>query len=189
MLFSDASTASTTATTGIFSFGSASTATIPSFSFSASTPLSFGIPSPIATTNSSSSTEVTNKVEDVEDEPPKVEFTPVVESDHLYTTRCKMFVKKDKEYTDGGVGNLYLKSIENSAKVQIILRADTNLGNLLCNFILSESIPVSRLGKKDVMLVCLPTPDFQPPPVPILFRVKSPEEADKLFETLNKYKK
>lgn len=100
-----------------------------------------------------------------------------------------MFVKKEKEFVDRGVGNLYLKSVESSDKVQVILRADTNLGNLLCNFILSESIPVTRAGKKDVMLVCLPTPDEKPPPVPVLLRVKSPEEADNLFETLRKYKK
>lgn len=168
----------------MFSFSSGSTATIPSFSFSASTPISFG-GAPAA---KPTSTEDTNK-EDVDDDPPKMEFTPVVEKDYLYTTRCKMFVKKEKEFSDRGVGNLYVKSIENSEKVQIILRADTNLGNLLCNFILSENIPVTRLGKKDVMMVCLPTPCSNPPPVPILLRVKSPEEADKLFETLNKYKK
>lgn len=100
-----------------------------------------------------------------------------------------MFVKKEKEFSDRGVGNLYLKPIENSEKVQVILRADTNLGNLLCNFILSDGIPVTRVGKKDVMLVCLPTPDSKPPPVPVLLRVKSPEEADTLFETFNKHKK
>lgn len=182
------STASTTQTSttnsSMFSFGSGSTATIPSFSFTASTPISFGNPS------GTTSTENTNKEDtEADDEPPKVEFTPVVEKDHLYTTRCKMFVKREKEFSDRGVGNLYIKSIENSEKVQVILRADTNLGNLLCNFILSEGVPLTRVGKKDIMLVCLPTPESKPPPVPVLFRVKSPEEADTLFETLNKYKK
>lgn len=176
----------TTTSSGMFSFGSsASTATIPSFSFSASTPISFGA-TPIS---NPTSTEETNKEEDAEDEPLKVEFTPVVEKDYLYTTRCKMFVKKDKEFSDRGVGNLYLKSIENSEKVQVILRADTNLGNLLCNFILSDGIPITRFGKKDIMLICLPTPDSKPPPVPVLLRVKSPEEAETLFGTFNKYKK
>lgn len=187
--FTGATTSSTATTTqtsnsSIFSFGSGSTATIPSFSFTASTPISFGAPP--ATT----SAEDANKEDtEADDEPPKVKFTPVVEKDHLYTTRCKMFVKKEKEFTDRGVGNLYIKSIENSEKVQVILRADTNLGNLLCNFILSEGIPLTRVGKKDVMLVCLPSPESKPPPIPVLFRVKSSEEADKLFETFNKYKK
>lgn len=123
-----------------------------------------------------------------EDEPPKVEFTKVVEEDHIYTTRCKVFVKKDGKFGDRGVGSLYLKPIPTSNKVQVIVRADTNLGNLLCNFILSENIPTQRMGNKDVMLVCLPMPDSKPPPVPVLFRVKSSEEADTLLKTLNENK-
>lgn len=124
-----------------------------------------------------------------EDEPPKVEFTPVVEQGHVFTTRCKVFVKKDNSYADRGVGNLFLKPVPNSEKFQLIVRADTNLGNLLCNFILSEGIPMQRLGKKDVMLVCLPTPESKPPPVPLLLRVKSPEDADDLLAVLEKHKK
>ncbi|XP_044254758.1 nuclear pore complex protein Nup50 [Tribolium madens] len=124
-----------------------------------------------------------------EDEPPKVEFTPVVEEGHIYSIRCKVFVKKEGKFGDHGVGTLYLKPIPNSEKVQLIVRADTNLGKLICNFILSESIPMQRMGKKDVMLVCIPNPDMQPPPVPILLRVKSPEDADELLKTLQKHKK
>lgn len=77
----------------------------------------------------------------------------------------------------------------NVATLQLIVRADTNLGNLLLNFILSDAVPVKRLGKKDVMLVAVPTPDEKPPPTPLLLRVKSPEEADNLLETLEKNKK
>ncbi|KAB0799432.1 hypothetical protein PPYR_05914 [Photinus pyralis] len=127
--------------------------------------------------------------EEDEDNPPKVEFTPVVEEDHIYTVRCKVFVKKDEEFGDRGVGNLFLKPIPDSDKVQLIVRADTNLGNLLCNFILSKSIPTQRLGKKDVMLMCMPTPEHKPPPVPVLFRVKSSEQADELLKILDKHKK
>lgn len=60
-----------------------------------------------------------NDTEDNEDEPPKVEVTPVVENDYIYTVRCKVFVKKGSDYADKGVGNLYLKSIENSEKKQV----------------------------------------------------------------------
>ncbi|RZC34279.1 NUP50 domain containing protein [Asbolus verrucosus] len=126
---------------------------------------------------------------DQEDEPPKVEFTPVVEEGHSYTTRCKVFVKKDGSFVDHGVGTLYLKPVPDSEKTQLFVRADTNLGNLICNFILSEGIPMQRMGKKDVMLVCLPTPETKPPPVPILLRVKSAEDADELLKTLQKHKK
>jgi len=127
--------------------------------------------------------------EEAEDEPPKVEFTPVVEEGHVYTIRCKVFIKKGDKFGDRGVGNMYLKPVPNSDKIQLIVRADTSLGNLLCNFILSKNIPMQRLGKKDVMVVCLPTHDSEPPPVPVLFRVKSPEEADELLKTLEKHKK
>lgn len=130
-----------------------------------------------------------NKDEEEDSEPPKPEFTPIVEDGHIYTTRCKVFVKKDGNFADRGVGNLFLKPVPSSEKIQLIVRADTSLGNLLCNFILSSSIPIKRLGKKDVMLVCIPTPETQPPPVPILLRVKSSEEADQLLETLEKHKK
>nr|CAI5862309.1 unnamed protein product [Callosobruchus analis] len=181
--FSNSSTSSTS-TSPSMAFGK-STSSAATFTLPATAPFSFGVPLKPA--------EAVKKPEetgdDDEDEPPKVEFTPVEEKGHIYTTRCKVFVKKDGGFADRGVGNLYLKPIEGSEKMQLIVRADTNLGNLLCNFILSKSIPTERKGKKDVMLVCLPTPDFKPPPVPMLLRATSTEEADKLLETLEKHKK
>ncbi|KAJ8956176.1 hypothetical protein NQ318_020727 [Aromia moschata] len=180
---------------------STSTASAPSFSFgnpiaSSSTDLSASGSGqkPFAFSNVAQpdNAKESKKEDDAEEDsgPPKVEFTPVVEKDYIFTTRCKVFVKKpDGNYGDRGVGNLYLKPIKSSGKVQLIVRADTNLGNLLCNFILAECIPTKRIGKKDVMLVCLPTPDVKPPPIPVLLRVKSPEEADNLLEVLEKHKK
>lgn len=156
-----------------------------SFSFTSSTPFTFNNVSQPTSTNEPKKPES----EDEDEEPPTPVVKQVVENDHIYTTKCKVFVKKDGNFGDRGVGHLYLKPIENSEKVQLIVRADTNLGNILCNFILSVSIPTKRMGKKDVMLVCLPTPDFKPPPVPMLLRVKSSEEADKLLEILEKHKK
>jgi len=155
--------------------------------FTASTPFSFGSTQATSAPIPPSTTEATNN--DEEDEPPKNEFTPVVEKDHIYTTRCKVFVKKDSDYTDRGVGNLYLKKVPESEKVQLIVRADTNLGNLLCNFLLNESIPMQRMGKNNVMIVCIPTPDSKPPPIPILLRVKTADDADKLLAELEKHKK
>ncbi|EFA01782.2 nuclear pore complex protein Nup50 [Tribolium castaneum] len=197
--------ATSTASTG-FSFGS-STTTV-SFTSSTSTatlsggdssfksqPFSFGNSGSDSGKFSFTSTvikladEPKPQEQEDEDEPPKVEFTPVVEEGHIYSIRCKVFVKKDGTFGDHGVGTLYLKPVPNGEKVQLIVRADTNLGKLICNFILSESIPMQRMGKKDVMLVCIPNPDTQPPPVPILLRVKSPEDADELLKTLQKHKK
>lgn len=165
-------TETTKTTTSGFSFGATTTS---------STPFSFGSKPP-------ENNEEENKEEE-DAEPPKPDFTPVVEEGHIFTTRCKVFVKKDGNFSDRGVGNLFLKPVPSSEKVQLIVRADTSLGNLLLNLILSASLPVQRVGKKDVILVCVPTPDAQPPPVPVLLRVKSPEEADQLLETLEKHKK
>lgn len=83
---------------------------------------------------------------------------------------------------------LFLKPTPNG-KMQLIVRAETALGNLLLNTLLTQSIPTKRMNSNTIMLVCLPMPDSLPPPVPVLLRVKTSETADTLFETLNKHKK
>lgn len=194
------STEETTEPKQSFMFGSTlSSPSLPSSSFSFGKPttspstsagFSFGgdTSKPFTFANVSNPVSKEDKEEE-SDEPPNVEFTPVVEKDFIYSTRCKVFVKHNDVFGDRGVGTLYLKTVPNSSKTQVFVRADTNLGNLLCNFILAESIPMQRMGKKDVMLVCIPTQDSVPPPVPVLFRVKSPEEADDLLKILEKHKK
>lgn len=177
----------TAANTSTFSFGS-STSTVSNFSFSSSAPVTFGNAKPTST-ESQKKEENNDEENDDDNKEEEPQLQKVVETDYLHTARCKVFVKKDGNFNVRGVGNLYLKSIESSGKVQVIVRADNNLGNLLCNFVLSESIPIKRMGNKDVMLVCLPTPDFEPPPVPIIIRVKNSEEADELFSLLEKHKK
>lgn len=124
-----------------------------------------------------------------DEEPPKNEFTAVVEEDSLYSKRCKVFVKVSNEYVERGVGMLYIKSLEEGTKSQLLVRADTNLGNVLLNIRLSEGIPASRMGKNNVMLICMPTPDSKPPPSTVLVRVKTADEADELLENINKNKK
>ena len=124
--------------------------------------------------------------EEAEEEPPKNEFVPVVEDDSLYSKRCKVFVKSGADYADRGIGTLFLKKVDD--KVQLIVRADTNLGNILLNIIICDGLPTSRLGKNNVMIVCLPTPESKPPPIPVLVRVKTADEADELLATLEKYK-
>lgn len=170
-----------------FSFGnSTKLPTIPStgFSFNATTPFTFS--------NVSKPVDQPDKKEETqedEDEPPKVEFTPVVEEGNIFSKRCKVFIKKDDAFKDRGVGQLFLKPVEGSEKIQLIVRADTSLGNLILNFILSAAIPVQRMGKNNVMLVCIPTPDSKPPPTPVLLRVKTGEEADDLLKVLEKHRK
>ncbi|XP_018331221.1 nuclear pore complex protein Nup50 [Agrilus planipennis] len=179
-----------TQSTPSVSFGIPKSSSSSGFSFTNSTPFTFANVQSTETTNSSNSKEVKVAEEETEtDQPPKNDFKPVIEEGHVYTIRCKVFVKKGDSFADRGVGNLFLKPISESNKTQLVVRADTNLGNVLLNFILSENIPFQRMGKKDVMGVALPTPDSKPPPIPILLRVKSPEEADNLLQQLEKYKK
>lgn len=168
-----------------FSFGTPNT-TATGFSFAGANTTPFTFKNVASNDESNKNNdEETNENNEEEEEPIKV----AEEEGHIYKIRCKVFVKKEGAFADGGVGNLFLKPIPDSEKVQLIVRADTSLGNVLCNFILSENVPIQKMGKKDVMLVCLPTPDHKPPPVPILLRVKTPEEADNLFKELEKHKK
>ncbi|XP_058444551.1 nuclear pore complex protein Nup50 [Malaya genurostris] len=197
----DSGTSSTGATTSGFLFGSTSpVAPATNQQQAATKPFSFGFGSTSGVTPSATgftfanvakpidSTTEADKTEDAEDEenPPKVEFTPVEEKDSLYSKRCKLFVKADGKYSDRGIGTLHIKKVD--SKVQVIVRADTNLGNILLNIVLNEAIPLQRMGKNNVMMICLPTLDSKPPPTSVLLRVKTEEDADELYDTLNKYK-
>lgn len=153
-------------------------------------PFSFGLGKPFSFNSNiqKPATETTEEGKEEEDAPPKVEFTPIVEENSVFDKKCKVFVKKDGNFVDKGVGTLYIKKVEESGKHQLLVRANTNLGNVLVNLILASAIPTQRMGKNNVMMVCIPTPDAKPPPTPILIRVKTSEEADELLATLDKYK-
>lgn len=118
----------------------------------------------------------------------------VEEPDAVYSKRCKLFYKKDESYVEKGVGMLHLKS--SSGKSQLLVRADTNLGNILLNIQLNSSIPTQRLGKNNVMLACVPNPPLDPKdpelesdgPVPLLIRVKTEIDADQLLEKIDEMK-
>ncbi|CAB3228524.1 unnamed protein product [Arctia plantaginis] len=190
-----ASSQSTTSISSPFSSGTTSS----SFSFAtnintatneSSAPFSFGTGKPFSFNNIKQNTETTEEAtkEDDDDSPPKVEYTPVVEENSIYDKKCKIFVKKENNFVDKGVGTLYIKKIEETGKHQLLVRANTNLGTILVNLILVAGIPMQRMGKNNVMMVCIPTPESKPPPTPILIRVKSSEEADELLATLEKHK-
>lgn len=170
--------------TATFSFGqSSSTPSSAGFSFGGSKPFTFG--AQVAKPEDTS--EKTEEKEE-DDEPPKPEFKVVTEEGSIFDQRCKVFVKKDGNFGDRGVGTLFLKPTPND-KMQLIVRAGNSLGNILLNTLLSESIPLKRMNKNSIMLVCLPTPDSNPPPTPVLLRVKTSEEADALMEVLEKNRK
>lgn len=186
-------------------FGSSSS-TLNSQPSAVSSTFSFGLPNTSTTSNPSifgglSSTSTfsfgntvapppansTAEQEDGDEQPPKNDFVPVVEDDSLYSKRCKVFVKGASDFNDRGVGTLFIKKAEGN-KIQMIVRADTNLGNILLNIMIVDGLPVSRLGKNNVMVVCIPTPDAKPPPTSVLLRVKTGDEANELLATINKYK-
>nr|XP_057923461.1 nuclear pore complex protein Nup50 [Doryrhamphus excisus] len=124
-------------------------------------------------------------------EPPKPEVREVKEDNAFYSKKCKVFYKKEAEFKEKGVGTLHLKRTT-EGKTQMIVRADTNLGNILLNILLHATMPCSRVGKNNVMVVCVPNPpvdDNDPAsPVPLLIRVKTPEDADELHKTLDQQK-
>lgn len=95
-------------------------------------------------------------------------------------------MKKGEGYTDLGVGNLFIKSQQGC--YQALVRNDTSLGNIIFNIRLSKQQPTKRLGKNNVMIVCQPTSQHTGPAVPVLLRVKTADEADKLHEIIEKYK-
>ncbi|CAL8405301.1 unnamed protein product [Arctogadus glacialis] len=129
--------------------------------------------------------------EEDSDEPPKVEVREIKEKDAFYSQRCKLFYKKDAEFKEKGVGTLHLKPTA-EGRTQLVIRADTNLGNILLNIVLAPSMPSSRVGKNNVVLACVPNPpvDTKSPtvPMPMLIRVKTTEDADALYKILEEKK-
>nr|XP_026250136.1 nuclear pore complex protein Nup50 [Urocitellus parryii] len=125
--------------------------------------------------------------EEESDEPPKVVVTEVKEEDAFYSTKCKLFYKKDNEFKEKGVGTLHLKPTA-SQKTQLLVRADTNLGNILLNVLIPPNMPCSRTGKNNVLIVCIPNPPLDEKsatvPATMLIRVKTSEDADELHRIL-----
>ncbi|XP_044796708.1 nuclear pore complex protein Nup50 isoform X1 [Bubalus bubalis] len=125
--------------------------------------------------------------EEENDEPPKVIVTEVKEDDAFYSKKCKLFYKKENEFKEKGVGTLHLKPTANQ-KTQLLVRADTNLGNILLNILIVPSMPCTRTGKNNVLIVCVPNPPVDEKnaatPVTMLIRVKTSEDADELHKIL-----
>ncbi|XP_056132059.1 nuclear pore complex protein Nup50 [Lampris incognitus] len=125
------------------------------------------------------------------EEPPKPEVREIKEKDAFYSKKCKLFYKKDSEFKEKGTGTLHLKQMPDG-KTQMIVRADTNLGNILLNIIVPASMPCSRMGKNNIMVVCVPNPPVDDKnlnsPTPLLIRVKTAEDADELHKIIEEKK-
>ncbi|KTF79036.1 hypothetical protein cypCar_00031378 [Cyprinus carpio] len=173
----------------------------PSFSFSSSSSSSsvsvFGTavksvsPAVSSSLNVASNSQTADENGEESEEPPVPVVKEIKEKDAFYSKKCKLFYKKDGEFKEKGVGTLHLKMVAES-KLQLLVRADTNLGNILLNIMVPSSMPCSRTGKNNVMVVCVPNPpvdDKNPStPVPVLIRVKTAEDADELHRTLQEKK-
>nr|XP_006212647.1 nuclear pore complex protein Nup50 isoform X1 [Vicugna pacos] len=180
--------------------GSLNSGPLTGFSFSSGNSSLFGrdttqskpVSSPFSTTTLESQGEGGNSEckggdEDENDEPPKVVVTEVKEEDAFYSKKCKLFYKKDNEFKEKGVGTLHLKPTANQ-KTQLLVRADTNLGNILLNVLIPPNMPCTRTGKNNVLIVCVPNPPVDEKnaavPVAMLIRVKTSEDADELHNIL-----
>ncbi|KAG1936443.1 nuclear pore complex protein Nup50-like [Pimephales promelas] len=169
----------------------------PSFSFSTTTSSSPGVSvfgsavSIVSPAVTASKTQTADENGEESEEPPVPVVKEIKEKDAFYSKKCKLFYKKDGEFKEKGVGTLHLKMVAES-KLQLLVRADTNLGNILLNIMVPSSMPCSRTGKNNVMVVCVPNPpvdDKNPStPVPLLVRVKTAEDADELHGILQEKK-
>ncbi|NXD27016.1 NUP50 protein, partial [Spelaeornis formosus] len=178
--------------------GSLGTGTLSNFSFSPGNSGLFGKDANQAKSVTTASTSVLEAQtdsgnsddkggEEEEEEPPKVIVNEIKEDDAFYSKKCKLFYKKDNEFKEKGVGTLHLKPTGNE-KTQLLVRADTNLGNILLNVLIPPKMPCTRTGKNNVLIVCVPNPpiDEKNPTVPVtmLIRVKTSEDADELHKIL-----
>uniref|UniRef100_A0A2P2HY03 Nuclear pore complex protein Nup50-like n=1 Tax=Hirondellea gigas TaxID=1518452 RepID=A0A2P2HY03_9CRUS len=164
-----------------------------SFVSKASTSSAFTFAPTTSFTSSTTSASTTN-TDAEEDTPPKVEVVEVKEDDALYEKKCKLFYKKDGVFIDKGVGTLFLKPAgDECKKTQLLVRAATNLGNVLLNIVLNSSLPTMRTGKNNVLIVCVPNPPIDPKvesntPVTMLIRVKTSDDADELLKKIDEHK-
>uniref|UniRef100_A0A8C8RD45 Nuclear pore complex protein Nup50 n=1 Tax=Pelusios castaneus TaxID=367368 RepID=A0A8C8RD45_9SAUR len=176
--------------------GSLSSGTLTSFSFSPGNSGVFGkdvnqgksvaaLPTSVLEAQTESGSDKGGDEE--EEEPPKAVVNEVKEDDAFYSKKCKLFYKKDNEFKEKGVGTLHLKPAGNE-KTQLLVRADTNLGNILLNVLIPPKMPCTRTGKNNVLIVCVPNPPIDEKnstvPVPMLIRVKTSEDADELHKIL-----
>lgn len=114
----------------------------------------------------------------------------VVEEDSIFSIKCKIFVMKpDKSYGERGVGNLFVKPVEEKVKAQVIVRTETDTGKIIFNIVVSKNVPIKR-EKNNLILVTIPHPTTEKSPAPAtcLIKVKTAEDAEKLLNCLEQFK-
>ncbi|KAM7540119.1 hypothetical protein Aperf_G00000040430 [Anoplocephala perfoliata] len=206
---STSSDSSTTMKPPTFSFGLSAANASSSSALSSNPPL-FPLKSDLikpaekpTTTPGPLSTAPTSNTEEEDEEefvPPKPEVKEIKEEGSVCTVRCKLFYKKDDQWVERGLGNLHIIP-SGDEKFQLLVRANTNLGNILLNIMVNKDIPM-QLQKNNVVFACVPSPPLMsapkpkegedanspPRPVPMLIRVKTPEMAEALLAEINKHR-
>merc|ERR1712025_763610 len=111
--------------------------------------------------------------------------TTTTEDDAYHSVRCKLFYKKEKEFKEKGLGMLHLRKVDK--KTQMIVRAETNLGNILLNILVGDSLNITK-RKNNLQFGCLPNPPIPgmpEGPAIMLLKVKDSLMADELEQKLN----
>lgn len=111
-----------------------------------------------------------------------------LEEDLVFSKRCKIFFKINDSYENQGISVISVKLVDGE-KYQLIAGTDTMLWVVLKLIVfLNKSIPLKKSGVIiKVMLLCSPIPGV--PPVSILIKVKTAEDADEVIYVLNQCKK
>lgn len=110
---------------------------------------------------------------------------PEADTDALHSVRAKLYYKKDSGFTELGIGTLRVIG-GGTTGVQLLLRNDTSLGNILLNVRLTAGVPLNTKSN-NVFLVCPPNPPLdkkeaegEAKAVTYLIRVKTAAMADEL---------
>lgn len=154
---------------GIFSFGSATQ-------------------TPISDLTKKDEVQKSKDEDEDEDQPPIVNFTPIKENDAIFESKSKLYYLKDGKYEEHGIGQLYLKPI-NEKKIQLIMRSDNALGTIMVNTLLNESVNFTKRNAKNVQLICvLDSKAENPKPQTVLFKFKDAKITDSFENELTKLK-
>ncbi|KAH0505874.1 Nuclear pore complex protein Nup50 [Microtus ochrogaster] len=120
------------------------------------------------------------------DEPPKTVLMEGKEEGVFYSKKCRLFYKKDNEFKEKGVGVLLLKATANE-KTRLLLQ-DSKSDNTLLNILIPPNMPCTRMGKNNVLIVCVPDPPLDKKnattEVTVMIRVKTSKDADELHKIL-----
>lgn len=143
---------------------------------------------PISDLNKKDEPQKSKDDEDDEDQPPVVNFTPIKENDAIFESKSKLYYLENGKYEEHGVGQLYLKPVDEK-KIQLIMRNESTLGTIMVNTLLNDSVNFVKRNSKNVQLVCVVDPTKSTKPQTVLFKFKDSQTTDSFENELAKLKK